>query len=357
MAALPKKLAGNVITVFNGNGFLSTHLIGRLGTAGAQLVIGYRGSRYDEEKVRVAGGLGQMYFAHYHMKDEKSLEEAMKFSNIVINTTGKIVETKNFPFNEVHVEGPRRMARIARECGVEKFVHVSHLNAQPNPEPQCLKHGSYFLRSKYYGELAVREEFPNAIIFRPSDMLGERDWFINHFTSFARSKYTYKLPIWDYYHEVNKQPVYVRDVAAAMEACLYDSSAEGKTFQAVGPYSYNFYDLIEYIRSCGGQGQKIDGYAITNLRFDFIMRTAISIIERVQKYPEITWERVECDLISDYVDPKMPTLKSLGIEPTPIEPLIQMYAHYRPREIRHEVPYEAAVRIEQPKRLNEVVAA
>lgn len=355
--ALTKKLAGNVITVFNGSGFLSSHLIGRLGKSGAQLVIGYRGSRYDEEKIRVAAGLGQMFYAHYHMKDEKSLEEAMKYSNIVINLTGKQNETANFTFNDIHVEGPRRMARIARECGVEKFVHMSALNANPNPEPQCLKHGSQFYKSKYFGELAVREEFPKAIIFRPSDMLGERDDFINHYTAFQRSRYGLKLALWDYYHEVTKQPVFVRDVAAAIEASLLDSSADGKTFQAVGPYRYDFYDLIEYIMSCGGQGQKLDGHLITNLRFDLIMRAAISIIERIQKYPAITWERVERDCTSDYVDPKMPTLKDLGIEPTPLEPLIQMFAYYRPREIRHEIPYEAAIRIEMPKRLNEIVAA
>lgn len=356
MAGLTKKLTGNVITVFNGTGFLTQHVIGRLGKAGAQIVIGYRGSRYDDEKMRVAGGLGQIYYSQYNLKDEKSLEKAMMHSDVVINTVGKMSETRNFSFVDVHVEGPKRMARIARECGVKKFIHISALNASPNPTPHVLKQGSQFYRTKYFGELAVREEFPEAIIFRPADMLGERDDFINHYTAMQRSRYTHKLPIWDYYDGVTKQPVFVRDVVSGIENAISDSSADGKTFQAVGPYRYDFYDLIEYIRSCGGQGQKLDECRITNLRYDLIIRASIFIVERIQKYPYLTWERVERDCTTDYVDPKLPTLKDLGVELTPLEQQIQMYAYYRPREHRHEIPYEAAVRIEQPKRLNEVLA-
>lgn len=354
MSLMTKKLVGNVATVFNGSGFLAMCLIARLGKSGSQIVIGYRGSRYDEEKMRVAGGLGQIYYSHYHLKDEKSLYEAMKYSNIVVNTIGKESETRNFSFNDVHVEGPRRMARIAKECGVQKFIHISALNVSPNPTPVVLKNGSRFLKSKYYGELAVREEFPDAIIFRPADMLGERDDFLNHFTSLQRSRLTHKLPIWDYYDGVEKQPVFVKDVVSGIENAIMNDSANGKTFQAVGPYRYNFYELIEYMRACAGQGQKLDDCRITNMRYDFPLRIAIFFSERLQKYPFLTWERVERDSISDYVDPKLPTLVDLGVELTPLENWIQMYAHYRPREHRVEIPFESAVRIEQPKKLNVV---
>jgi len=46
------------------------------------------------------------------------------------------------------VEGAQRLARIARESGVEKFIHVSHLNAQPHPLSKYVKGGSKYLKSK-----------------------------------------------------------------------------------------------------------------------------------------------------------------------------------------------------------------
>jgi hypothetical protein len=45
-------------------------------------------------------------------------------------------------------------------------------------QPIILKAGSKFLQSKYYGELAVKEEFPEAIIFRPSVIYGQEDRFL-----------------------------------------------------------------------------------------------------------------------------------------------------------------------------------
>lgn len=55
---------------------------------------------------------------------------------------------RNFTFDGVHVEGAQRLARIARESGVEKFIHISHLNAQPHPPSKYVKGGSKYLKSK-----------------------------------------------------------------------------------------------------------------------------------------------------------------------------------------------------------------
>lgn len=347
------RFKGIVATVFNGSSFVGQNIVSRLGKNGSQVVIAYRGSGYSEEKLRTAGGLGQIYYSKFNLKDEKSLHEAMQFSDVVVNCIGKENETSNFTFDDVHVHGPRRMARIAREAGVKKFIHISALNCSPNPTPVLLKNGSQFLRSKYYGELAVREEFPEAVILRPSDVLGERDNFLNHFTAMARARFTRKLAIWDYYDGVEKQPVWVKDVVSGVERIIADDSTQGKTYQAVGPYRYDFYDLIEYIRACGGQGQKLDECRITNLRWD-PMRFVIPVLEKLQKYPFLTWERCERDSTSDFVDPKLPTLVDLGVKLTPLEIHIQILAHYRPRDMRVEIPYESALRIDLPKKLNVV---
>lgn len=339
------------VTIFGVSRFLGPALVGRLGKLGCQLVIPYRGNRYEQEKLRVAAGLGRIFYTPFNLKDEKSLYEAMRYSNVVINLIGKYNETKNFSFNEVHVEGPRRMARIAREIGVKKFIHISAINAHPNPEPQCLKNGSRYLQSKYYGELAVREEFPEAIIFRPADMLGELDNFLNHFTDLQRSGYRLNLPLWDYYRGVIKQPVSVTNVVDGIERALSSDLANGKTFQAVGPHRYEFNDLVTYMRSCIGKGPQHDCH-ITNLRWNIILRTSISVVERLQKYPFLCWERIECDLTSDHVDPKLPTLLDLGVELSPLELLIKTLAYYRPREHRVDIPYEAAEKINLPRRLD-----
>lgn len=338
-------------TVFNGTSFVAKSLMARLGKRGSRLVIGHRGPDYDVSKFRVVGGLGQVYFARYDLKDEDTLADAMRYSDVVVNLVGKLQETKNFSFDELHVEGARRMARVARQVGVKKFIHFSSLNASPNPPSVLLKGGSRFLKSKYYGELAVREEFPEAVIIRPSNIFGERDNFFNHYTAQSRSLWTKKLAVWDYFFECQKQPVFINDVVDAVDRIIMDDSTQGKTYQAVGPHKYEMYDLVAFMRECSGRGKLNHEHMITNLRWNVVMRAAITIFSKIQKYPFCTWERVEVDCLPDQIDPDLPTIADLGVKLTEIELLWQILGHYRPRPVRYEVPYESAIQIDLPKRV------
>jgi len=53
-------------------------------------------------------------------------------------------------------------------------------------KPHVLKNGSEFLRTKWEGELAVREEFPEATIVRPSNIWSFQDRFLSVFSGMMR---------------------------------------------------------------------------------------------------------------------------------------------------------------------------
>lgn len=99
-----------------------------------QLILPYRGDHYDALRLKLVGDLGQVLFAPYDLRDEESIKKAIQYSNVVINLVGRDWETKNFTFDDVHVKGARTLARLAKEAGVEKFIHVSALNATSNPK-------------------------------------------------------------------------------------------------------------------------------------------------------------------------------------------------------------------------------
>ena len=102
------------------------------------MVIPYRGEHYPLMRLKVCGDLGQVLFSPFHLRDEPSIRKAMKYSNVVVNLIGQEWPTKNFSLEEANVEGPARLARLAREMGVERFVHVSHINAREKPEVELL---------------------------------------------------------------------------------------------------------------------------------------------------------------------------------------------------------------------------
>ena len=107
----------------------------------------------------------------FNGRDEDSIRASIRDADVVINLIGKYYETKhivktrradgslsniNFDFDEVHCEIPRKIARIAKEQGAKAMIHVSALAASPHSE-------SKWSRSKAAGELAVRQEFPEAV--------------------------------------------------------------------------------------------------------------------------------------------------------------------------------------------------
>lgn len=97
------------------------------------MIIPYAGSNYEPFRLKLCGDLGQVYFHPFCLKDENSILKVVKYSNVVINLVGRDWETKNFSFDDVHAEGARRLARAAKQSGVERFIHISSMNASENP--------------------------------------------------------------------------------------------------------------------------------------------------------------------------------------------------------------------------------
>ncbi|XP_063710105.1 NADH dehydrogenase [ubiquinone] 1 alpha subcomplex subunit 9, mitochondrial [Culicoides brevitarsis] len=315
---------GVVATVFGCSGFLGRYVCNKLGKIGTQMILPYRGDHYDVLRLKVAGDLGQVLFHPYHLMDEKSIREAMKYSNVVINLVGREWETKNFKFEDVHVDGARRLARISREMGVERFIHVSALNASPHPQEIFMKGGSKFLKSKYEGELAVREAFPEATIFRPSDILGQEDRFLRYYAHIWRRQIR-GMPMWKKGEATIKQPVYCSDLAQGIVNAMKDPETAGKVYQAVGPRRYVLGELVDWFyRVMRKDGEW--GYVRYDMMFDptFMMKVkATEMICPNEMIAHLHPERVEREYITDVVESGVPTLEDLGVNLTLLENVVE----------------------------------
>jgi NADH dehydrogenase (ubiquinone) 1 alpha subcomplex subunit 9 len=291
----------------------------KLGKVGTQLIIPYRGEYYDVHPLKLCGDLGQVLFSPYFLKDEESLRKAMRHSNLVINLIGREWETKNFSYEEIYVTGPQTIARIAKECGVEKLIHVSALNATEDPEPLILKEGSKFLSAKWKGELAVREEFPEAVIFRPSDIYGQEDRFLTHYASFWRRQMR-MMPLWKKGEQTFKQPVFVSDVAQGILNASRDVDTNGQTYQAIGPKRYQLGELVDYFFRVMRK-DKNWGYIRYDMRYDPLFNLKVYMTGKFPGNPiaSLCWDKIERDHTSDRFDRALPTLEDLGVTLTNLE--------------------------------------
>lgn len=102
---------GMVVTVFGATGFLGPMVAYKFGKIGSQMIFPYRADFYPAMRLKPTGDLGQVLFHFYNLRDEKAIKESMKYSNVVVNLVGRQWETRNFSFNDVHVEGARRIAK------------------------------------------------------------------------------------------------------------------------------------------------------------------------------------------------------------------------------------------------------
>ncbi|XP_018393028.1 PREDICTED: NADH dehydrogenase [ubiquinone] 1 alpha subcomplex subunit 9, mitochondrial-like [Cyphomyrmex costatus] len=313
---------GIVCTLFGANGFVGRYVCNRLGKIGTQLIIPYRGDMYDCMPLKLSGDLGQVLFHPFHLRDNESIRKCIKYSNVVVNLIGRDWETKNFSFHEVHVEGARRLARLCKEANVQHFIHVSALNVGDEFESHVLKGGSKFLRSKWEGECAVREEFPEATIIRPSDIWGQEDRYLNMYSGMWRHHFK-GVPLWEKGEKTEKQPIAVYDIAAGIRAIARDpKNTAGKTYQFVGPKRYKLSELLDWFHRIRIRDPVEDGYRRINLKYAPLFQLKVILNEYISPaYPlgHLQWEYLEREAISDAVSNKLPTLEDLGVTLTTME--------------------------------------
>lgn len=311
---------GIVATVFGCTGFIGRYVCNKLGKIGTQLILPYRGDNYDPMRLKLCGDLGQVYFHPYNLRDEESIAKAVKYSNVVINLVGRDWETRNFNFDEVHVEGAKRLARISKEAGVERFIHLSALNASEHPPSVILKGGSRFLVSKAKGECAVLTEFPEATIIRPADVYGQEDRFLRYYVNFWRRQ-AQLVPLWDKGEKTVKQPVHVSDVAEGIVAAITDLDSAGKTYQAVGPKRYKLSELVDYFYRVMRKHDQW-GYKRYDMKYDPLFQLKVTLTQKFSlNWPlgHLHWEKIEREHLTDKVESDIPTLEDLGIQVTAVE--------------------------------------
>ncbi|CAO2606692.1 NADH dehydrogenase [ubiquinone] 1 alpha subcomplex subunit 9, mitochondrial [Lemmus lemmus] len=296
-------VSGVVATVFGATGFLGRYVVNNLGRMGSQVIIPYRCDIYDTMHLRPMGDLGQIIFLEWDARDKDSIWRAVQHSNVVINLIGRDWETRNFDFEDVFVKIPQTIAQVSKEAGVERFIHVSHLNAN-------IRSSSRYLRSKAVGEKEVRSAFPEATIIRPSDIFGREDRFLNHF---ANIRWFGGVPLISLGFKTVKQPVYVSDVSKGIVNAVKDPDARGKTFAFAGPNRYLLFHLVQYIY--GMAHRTFLPYPLPRFAYRWVAR----FFEMSPFEPWTTRDKVERIHISDVLASDLPGLEDLGIQATPLE--------------------------------------
>jgi NADH dehydrogenase len=318
------------VAVLGGTGFIGTHVVRGLLPTGANIL---RCARRPWRGEYTPGDVGQVVPLAVDVTDEESVVRAVRGADVVVNLVAILFERRRGAFHAVHVEGARRVARLARAAGTKRLIHFSALGADARSP-------SLYARTKAAGEAAVRAEFPEATIVRPSVVFGPEDDFFNRFARIARLSPV--LPLIGGGH-TRFAPVYVGDIGRAVGAMVARDGAAGETFELGGPHEYSFRELIELLLRVIGRRRLLVPvpFALASINA-WLLEQPTHIVSclapALAPRPMLTPDQVQL-LHSDSVPSgTMSGLAALGVEPTACEVILPTYlARFRRATARARV--------------------
>lgn len=239
------------------------------------------------------------------LRNTASIEESVRHSDIVYNLIGRDYTTKNFDFEDVHVEGTHRIASAVAKYDVDRFVHVSSHSAQADSP-------SAFYRTKAQGEKAARDVFPETTIVRPAQMFGYEDRLLNRLARASNVITSNNL-------QERFWPTHVLDVGQALESMLYDDSTAGETYELYGPTQYSMKEISELV----------DKEIVKHRRHINIPRQIMGpvseLLSKVIWWTTNSRDSVTREFLDQVIDPKAKTYKDLDIEPGDIAKFTFLY--------------------------------
>ncbi|MGH8592801.1 MAG: complex I NDUFA9 subunit family protein [Gammaproteobacteria bacterium] len=300
-------MADAVITIFGGTGFLGSALVKRLLTEGYRVRVAVR----DPGKAKTL--LDEEHSARIEavsadVRDRGSVAKALIGAAAAVNAVGHYVEYKGASFHDVHVRGAENLAREASRAGVTRFIHLSGIGAE-------LGSASRYIRARAEGELAVKDAFPGATLFRLSVVFGPGDALFRSLANMIR-----RLPVIPLFGrgETLLQPVYVMDVADAAVAALQRTEAKGMLYELGGPKAYSYRALVEFV------AKELHRKRVL-IPLPFLFWEAAAALLGVMPNPPLTRDQVALLKQDNTVNPSRPDLKDLGIEPTSLEKVVPLY--------------------------------
>ena len=208
-------------------------------------------------------------------------------------------------FAAAHVYLPRSLIDACSQSGVERLLHISALGADPNGP-------SAYLRSKGDGEKIVREAQGIATtVFRPSVVFGADDNFLNLFAALAAW-----LPVLIIGRpQARMQPVWVRDLVAAMSTALDEPSTFGQCYEICGPTIYTLRELVQFAARAAGHPRPVIGLPDP---LAYVMASCFELLPGPTLLSRDNLRSLTVDNVARQ-QPYVPA-PELGLHPAPLEP-------------------------------------
>lgn len=322
------------MTVFGATGFLGRYIVHRLARKGNQVVVPFRDDM-GKRHLKVTGDLGRVTFTEFDLRNTQSIEESVRHSDMVFNLIGKNYPTKNFSLFDVNVESVERIAEACRKYDVDRFIHLSSYNADPNSP-------SEYFRTKAEGERVARELFPETTIVRPAPCFGFEDSLLHRLAGVTNLLTVNNM-------QERFSPVHALDIGAALEKIGYDDTTAGETFELYGPTNYSMAEIAQIVDK-----EILKERRHINLP-KALLKPVLYYLNKVIWWPILTADQMEQECLDQKIDKSAKTFKDLGMEPAELASLTYHYLQDYRSSTFYDLPPSTAREKQQAKKYLHVI--
>jgi len=234
------------VLVAGGTGFIGSYLCRALADGGHEVTALSRSADDTPEGVTSAVG---------DVTDYDSIVDAVAEQDVVVNLVAlsPLFEPKggNVMHDRIHRGGTENLVRAAEEGGVEGFLQLSALGADPEGD-------TAYIRAKGQAETIVRESGLDWTIFRPSVVFGEGGEFVS-FTKRLKGMFAPGVPLYPLPGggKTRFQPIHVEDLVPMLVTALAEDEHAGETYEIGGPETLTLRQVTDLVYNAEGKGVKI----------------------------------------------------------------------------------------------------
>ena len=223
------------IIIFGGAGYIGKNLIRRFAKEGYKIIVPYQ-KQTKEANLRLLGAVGQIIPFHFTSLKNDKLLTLLNNSDFCINLKTSWSSNKSELSRSILDFNSELIDQIKLSSSIKKFIFFSGLGTET--------------RSTFRNEIIsktenlVIENLQNAVVIRPSVILGNNDQFLSNLLPIF--KMSFFIPL---FGDGSKkfQPVLIDDVVEFVSKTIQESNNDKQLFELAGPdiFTYReFYNLI-----------------------------------------------------------------------------------------------------------------
>ena len=305
------------VAIFGGTGYVGSYIVDELihNEHIPRLLVrgGSESKVIQQEKCETVKG---------SIKDDNAIRETLNGCEAVIYLNALIREfpKRDLTNDKLQFRGSQRIAEIAQELGVKRFLLMSALGASPDPN------GSNYMQAKFLSEQVIKNTELQWTIMRPSSLFGDprgedRPEFCMMLDKLMLNLVPYPkflpFPAPSFFTGLNPldsgnyalSMIHVKDVAKIFVKVLFDESTIGQTILLGGLRDVTWNEIVKSIASATGQRV-------------FMLPTPISLITTIAGLLDgFEWFPAGKDQLNDLVKGSICDSKEIfekyEIEPTP----------------------------------------